>query len=265
MQPQQKIKKQKLRNTRSYAISLDKNKFGNGLTDRSESLAKFNEEMTQLFGQMNTNKCYERYIEHFSFDTQDLTLKTEKRSHKRECVLKFEKNVTNKTNQITCKFKSFDLDIVRDFPVSVNPQFNKNNKLETDFHPRFVRFAISLVAKVPEDYTFKVWQDIENIFPGIIAFLGILGTDEVITRLYKVKYEVCNQILILNKKKVIGRISLEYPSFEEATSHNNMFHGEWVFRIKENKALFEDCYDVYYSKIIKSEWSYEKPITNQLK
>lgn len=93
-------------------------------------------------------------------------------------------------------------------------------------HPNYARNAISLVASVPFDIRLTCFADIEKIFPGFLSFTGIDPTLPVVVRLYKVKYEVCKQVLNLRcGRAAIGRISLEYPSVEDARKSLNMFHG----------------------------------------
>ncbi len=122
------------------------------------------------------------------------------------------------------------------------------DELCQDVHPQYARNAISLVASVPFDIRLSSFADIERIFPGFLSFSGFVsislyhylflffsflynkGIDAslpVVVRLYKVKYELCKQILNLPcGRAAIGRISLEYPSVDEARASKNMFHGK---------------------------------------
>lgn len=103
-----------MKNTRSYAIFLDPAMFGTGVEDRKKFITECNDSFSRDLQSdcvFDDSKTCERYIEHFSFDTVDHKLKKDKELHKQECVVKFERNITNKTAQITCKFKSFDSEL----------------------------------------------------------------------------------------------------------------------------------------------------------
>lgn len=198
-----------MRKTRSYAIFLDPSKFGNGVTDRKKCVDECNSWFSSELANdctFDDSKSYERYIEHFSFDTKDNKLKSDKEKHRQECVVKFERNIREKSAQITCKFKSFDAELVTAFPVKIDttysatyssdsndsdesraidlrrPNRNNSSKLEIDFHSLYSRTAISLVVSISYNYEFKVWNDIEKIFPGILQFLNIDPSEVVHTR-----------------------------------------------------------------------------------
>lgn len=103
-----------MRNTRSYAIFLDPNRFGNGVEDRKRCITECNDSFSKDLQNdcvFDDSKTWERYIEHFSFDTSDNKLKKDKELIKQECVIKFERNLTQNSAQITCKFKSFDSEL----------------------------------------------------------------------------------------------------------------------------------------------------------
>ena len=112
-------------------------------------------------------------------------------------VIKFERNVDTRVASVTCKYKGFDRDLVAAFPVRVSPLYQGSAKLELDVHPTFARNAISLVARVPFDMRISCFQDIEALFPGFLAFSRIEPWQPVVVRMYKVKYEICKQILNL--------------------------------------------------------------------
>ena len=85
----------------------------------------------------------------------------------------------------------------------------------------------------------------------------------VVVRLYKVKYEICKQVLNLPcGRAAIGRISLEYPSIDEARASQNMFNGEWTFRLLESagwEVALHEAMTIFHQTLCKSPYNYEGP------
>ncbi len=182
-----------LKLTREYALFLQASKFQN----RDEAVQRFNEFLTLHggFKSVDVSCTRDRVMEHFSLDTPQSTLKNT--DSMQEAVIKFERNVDTRVASITCKYKGFDREIVSAFPVRVSELFQSSAKLELDVHPTFARNAISIVARVPFDMRLSCFADIEAIFPGFLVFSKIEPWQPVVVRMYKVKYEICKQILNL--------------------------------------------------------------------
>jgi 8-oxo-dGTP pyrophosphatase MutT (NUDIX family) len=200
-----------LKLTREYALFLQASKF----QDRDEAVKRFSEFLTLHggFKSVDVSNTRDRVLEHFSLDTPFSTLKdTDSMQEAGEeriwssprfsfltarIVIKFERNADTRVASVTCKYKGFDRELVAAFPVRVSPLYQSSAKLELDVHPTFARNAISLVARVPYDIRITSFHDIEAIFPGFLAFSGIEPWQPVVVRMYKVKYEICKQILNL--------------------------------------------------------------------
>ena len=244
--------------TREYALFLQAEKWD----DRSVAVVRFNDFLTTNagFASVDLSNVRERYMEHFSLDTPTNQLKN---NTMEEVVIKFERNVDAHTASLTCKYKGFDRDLVSSFPVRVSSHFSSHSKIELDVHPKYARHAISIVARVPFDHRLTHFGDIERIFPGFGSFTGIESWQSINVRLYKVKYEVCKQVLTLPcGMSALGRISLEYPSVDDARASRNVFHGEWTWRITDHpnwsQALHE-AMKIYFGTLCRSPYNYEGP------
>ena len=103
----------------------------------------------------------------------------------------------------------------------------------------------------------------KRIFPGFLAFTGIEAWQQIFVRLYKVKYEICKQLLTLPcGTSAIGRISLEYPSVDDARASRGLFHGEWTFRLTDHpqwEQALHEAMGIYFGTLCRSPYNYEGP------
>ena len=268
-------KKSEPRPTREYQIYFDPSKWKNqnqnrdqtNQTTRDQTVDQFNSFLRSLvsvsyLSGVNFTNTETRLLEHYGLDTPDLKLKSRTMD---EVVVKMERDVDTGITQLTCKYKGFDQSIVQSFPVRVKYGYLKSSKIEQDYHPGFARIAISMVANVPPETELERWEHLEDIFPGLCEFCKIDPATSINIRLYKVKWEQTKQELIINNYKAIGKISLEYPSIEDARNGTNLFHGQWSFRVKlprknttkEWGDVLDSAYNLYYDYLVPSGWNYE--------
>ena len=247
----------KPRTTREYQIYFDPEKWQN----REDSVASFRNFLSSL-NCVKLNQTYPRFMEHFALDTNELKLKSRNMD---EVVVKLERNLDTHTAQLTCKYKGYDLAMVNTFPITVNNNYKYSSKIEQDYHPKLARMAISLAVDTIFEIKLDKWADLENIFSGLCEFLNIDPQESIFVRLYKVKWEETKQKILINDHVGLGKISLEYPSFEDAKKGTNLFHGQWSFRIKrpydidkeEWLNMVNTSYELYYNEIVPCIWTYE--------